>query len=62
MMARQISAMDFYISKQEYFDHATTMQKSGRNDVVEWFEKFNCPIKNRTVKKNNKNRKNTIDF
>ena len=25
------------------------MQKTGRNDVVEWFEKFNCPIKNRTV-------------
>tara|TARA_B100000073_G_scaffold326463_1_gene311185 strand:- start:2211 stop:2540 length:330 start_codon:yes stop_codon:yes gene_type:complete len=43
------SAMDFYIAKQEYFDHATTMQKSGRNDVVEWFEKFNCPIENRTV-------------
>ena len=41
--------MDFYISKQEFFEHATTMQKAGRNDVAEWFERFDCPIQERTI-------------
>ena len=41
--------MDFYQDKQNFFEHAITMQKSGTTHVEDWFNNFNCPIKDRSI-------------